>query len=136
MITAADPLQIPVTAFYAALFGVMLVALSVQVVRRRGRFRVDLGDGDNAELRRAIRIHANFIEYVPMALILFGAAEVNEAPRWLLHGLGQVLLLGRMAHVYALTAANLPVRVAAMAATWTTILVLALWLLGRLAGLW
>lgn len=136
MLTPADPLQIPVTGFYAALLGIMLVVLGTHVVRLRTRFRVALGEGESPELRRAIRIHANFVEYVPMALILFGAAEVNEAPHWLLHGLGQILLIGRMLHVYALTVSNLRARVAGMAATLGTIVVLSAWLLGRLAGAW
>lgn len=96
--------------------------------------KIVLGDGSDQELLRTIRVQGNFVEYVPIALILIGIVEVNEAPRWAVHALGQALLLGRMAHVYSIHAGILRVRVAAMAATWGVIVVTALWNAGRFLG--
>jgi len=129
-----DPLLLPVTGLYAALLGFMLVALSVRVVTIRGKKKIALGDGSDQELLRAIRVQGNFVEYVPIALILIGIVEINEAPRWAVHALGQTLLLGRMAHVYSIHADALRVRVAAMTATWVVIAVAALWNAGRFLG--
>jgi hypothetical protein len=50
------------TPGYAALLGMIFVILSLRTIRLRlrRRHRVAVGDGDNAELRRAMRVHANF----------------------------------------------------------------------------
>jgi uncharacterized membrane protein YecN with MAPEG domain len=129
-----DSLLFPITGFYAALLGLLLVALSARVVTIRGKKKIAFGDGSDQELLRAIRVQGNFVEYVPIALILIGIVEVNEAPRWAVHGLGQALLLGRMAHIYSIHADALRVRVAAMTATWGVIVVAALWNAGRFLG--
>ena len=60
-----------IVPIYAAIFAVMLVALSLRVARTRGDVRVAIGDGGNIVLQRRIRVQGNFTEYVPMALILF-----------------------------------------------------------------
>ena len=64
-----------VTAVYAAVFGLVFVALSFRVIRIRQRLGVGLGDGEDPLLRRAIRVHGNFAEYVPFALLLVYFAE-------------------------------------------------------------
>lgn len=53
-------------------------------------------------MARRIRGHANFSEYVPLALILIAFLELNSFPNWMLHSLGLMLLLGRVLHGYAL----------------------------------
>ena len=60
-----------VTPLFAALFGVLYFILSINVVRFRLGQRVSLGNGDNQDIEKAIRIHANVIEYVPLILLLF-----------------------------------------------------------------
>ena len=52
---------------------------------------------------RVIRGHANFAEYVPLALIMLGVLELSGASPYLLHGLGVALLAGRLLHGYALS---------------------------------
>src|SRR4029078_8132195 len=89
------PTIVPV---YAAIFAIMLVALSLRVARTRGNVRVAIGDGGNKLLLRAIRVQGNFTEYVPMALLLFLFVELQGWPRWLVHGLCLVLLAARLRH--------------------------------------
>ncbi len=91
-----------IVPIYAAIFAVMLVALSLRVAKTRGDVRVAIGDGDNIVLRRAIRVQGNFTEYVPMALILFLFVELQGWPRWLVHGLCIVMLAARMLHAYGI----------------------------------
>ena len=62
------PTIVPV---YAAIFAVMLVALSLRVAKTRGDVQIAIGDGGNIVLQRRIRVQGNFVEYVPMALLLF-----------------------------------------------------------------
>lgn len=51
-----------VTSLYAGLLGAGLVLLTVRVIRHRRANKVPWGDGGLAELRRAVRAHANFTE--------------------------------------------------------------------------
>ena len=63
------------TPWYIAINGLLLLALSVNVVRFRVKHRVNLGDGGQPELRQAMRVQGNFAEYVPMALLMIAAFE-------------------------------------------------------------
>ena len=45
-----------------------------------------------------MRRHANFVEYVPLALILIGLLEFNGVASNYIHYLGAALLLGRVLH--------------------------------------
>jgi len=92
-----------ITAFYAALLAVLFLVLSVRVIGWRRQARVEIGHGDNAQLLRRMRVHANFAEYVPFALLLMAFAESLTAPRPLIHLLGLVLVAGRLLHAYGLS---------------------------------
>ena len=91
-----------VTPLYAALLALWLLVLSLRVVSLRRSARVSLGDGGNPMLARAIRGHANFAEYVPLALLLLLILELSRFSIYLIHALGVMLLLGRLMHGYAL----------------------------------
>jgi hypothetical protein len=95
-----------VVPFYAAIFALLYIGLSIRVIARRGATRVSLGSGGDPALERAIRIHANFIEYVPLALILLMAMEMQHGSRYLLHILCLLLLVGRICHFLALSREN------------------------------
>lgn len=101
-------IQLPMTALYAGMLGLMLIVLSFMVIRQRLRANVDLFDGGDQELGRAIRIQGNFIEYLPLALILMAAVEINGAPDLYLHIGGTVLLVARLFHAYGLTKSSGP----------------------------
>ncbi|MBK0397881.1 MAPEG family protein [Limibaculum sp. M0105] len=89
---------LPVTALYAGLLGLWLLALAYEVVRRRWRYDVSLGSGGEPELERAIRAHGNAAETIPIGLILLGLAEGMGTPGWILHVAGLSLLTGRVLH--------------------------------------
>jgi hypothetical protein len=113
----------PVTALYAALLAVLYVFLSVRVISQRRQIRVEVGTGTDPELLRRMRVHANFAEYAPFALVLLALAESLKAPSAVLHVLGLILLAGRMIHAYGLsqTPHILRFRVLGMWATFTAI---------------
>lgn len=92
-----------VTAACAALVGLLAAFLTVRVIIHRGRFKVDTGNGDQAELARSIRAHGNLIEHAPIALLLIGFAEMLQAPTLAVIGLGGVMLLGRLASAWGLS---------------------------------
>lgn len=90
-------------ALYLGLNGVLLVVLSVRVIRLRFRYRVAIGDGGNEALVRAIRVHGNFTEYAPLALLLILAVALLGYPAWVVHALGIVLTAGRLVHAVVLS---------------------------------
>ena len=81
----------------AGLLSLMYVGLSLNVVRLRNAKRVSLGDGGDPDLLKAIRAHANFIEYVPLALILILVASSYYGQRTVA-GLSVLLLVARLLH--------------------------------------
>jgi uncharacterized membrane protein YecN with MAPEG domain len=91
-----------VTSLYAALLALWFLVLSLRVISVRRSARVSLGDGGHPLLARAIRGHANFAEYVPLALLLLLILELSRFSIYTIHALGVLLLLGRLMHGYAL----------------------------------
>ena len=94
---------LPVTSFYAALFALMLLVLSMLVGKARHAAKVSIGLGDDIRLLRASRAHGNFVEYVPMILILMLLLEASGASAFLLNVLGTFALAGRIAHALGIS---------------------------------
>jgi len=97
-----------VTGLYAGILGIIYLGLSFMVVRKRLKHRIGVGDNNNHEILRAVRIHANFAEYVPLALIMMMIIEINNVNPFdvsplFLHMFGVVLVLARLAHAYGLS---------------------------------
>lgn len=126
-----------VTALYAAILALVFVGLSVRTIRLRRGSRVAIGDGGDKQLARAMRVHANFAEYVPLALLLIFLLEAGGAPPLAIHLLGAALLAGRLLHAWGVSQVreDFRFRVAGMALTFSAIVAAALALLYRfLAG--
>jgi len=121
-----------ISLLFAALHALLLLLLTVQVVRWRYRAKVGLGDGGNADLARQIRVHGNFIEYVPLALLLLALLELAGLDTRALWSFGAMLLLGRLLHAFGLgqDAGQSPGRKWGMLLTWLALVGMAL------AGLW
>jgi len=98
--------QIPITALYVGLNGLIALALAYLVTRRRQATKVGFGDGGKPEMLQAIRVQGNFVEYVPIALLFVFVLELMQAPLWLLHGLGAALTIGRVAHAQGLSSST------------------------------
>ena len=99
---AAPALPVPITALYTGLLALLMVLLALRVVRLRWKFRVGLGDGGERAMTRAIRVHGNATEHVPVALLLLLVAELNRAGPTLLHVCGAVLVVARLLHAVGL----------------------------------
>ncbi|MBY0268468.1 MAG: MAPEG family protein [Burkholderiales bacterium] len=121
----------PVTPLYAALLALIFVGLSIRTIRLRRRYRVGVGDGNHAELQRAARVHANFAEYVPLALLLVYFAETGGGPLPLIHALAIALLCGRLLHAWGVSQVreNYRYRTAGMVLTFSVIISGSLFLL-------
>lgn len=115
-----------VVLLYTSLLALLLLGLSYNVVRLRRQHQVGIGTGAVQALERAVRTHANFCEYVPLALLLLALVEFSgRAPAWALHVLGLLLLAGRVAHALGLnrTAGASRERVVGTLLTWIVLLV-------------
>ncbi|HEX5792207.1 MAG TPA: MAPEG family protein [Rheinheimera sp.] len=98
------------TALYAALLGLFYIALSVKVVGKRRQFRIGIGSNGEMALERAIRVHGNFAEYVPFALLLMFLAEYSGLAPLYLHILGMVLVIGRLSHAWGVRQLKEPLK--------------------------
>ena len=127
-----------VTPIYAALCGLLLILLSHRVILQRQRLDVALGDDGEPRIRRAMRVQANFVEYAPVALILLALAELQGHAFWLLHGLGLLLVGGRLLHAFGVAREpeNFRFRVAGMALTFSAIAIASLANLAGVLILW
>ena len=87
-----------ITGLYLAVLALIYVVLGLQVSRLRRGNRVLFGDGDNRELRSAIRAHANFAEYVPIIVLLIAMLEMAGTSALRVHWLMGILLVARALH--------------------------------------
>ena len=118
-------MTLQITALYAGILALLLVALSVQVSRRRISGKVGVGHVEDKSLLLAIRTQGNFTEYVPLALLLIGLAEFNGLPAWSVHAMGASLTVGRILHAIGLSrhaGTSLP-RLLGTTLTWLVLLV-------------
>lgn len=95
-----------ITAVYAGILGLMLVALSWRIMRMRAKLEVMVGDGGERALNVAVRIQGNFIEYVPMTILLISFNEILGWQQGVVHALGLTLVAGRFAHVHGMSQKN------------------------------
>jgi uncharacterized membrane protein YecN with MAPEG domain len=85
-----------ITGLYLAVLALIYLVLGLQVSRLRRGNRVLFGDGDNRELRSAIRAHANFAEYVPIIVLMVALLEISGTPALRVHLLMGTLLVPRL----------------------------------------
>jgi uncharacterized membrane protein YecN with MAPEG domain len=93
--------------------------------------KIGIGDAGNHQMLRAMRVHSNFAEYVPLSLLMLYLVENQGANPLLIHSLGLCLLVGRLSHAFGVSQENenFTFRVAGMAMTFTTLLSSSVYLL-------
>ena len=122
-------MSVPITAFYAGVYALLLLLLAARVSGFRMNLKVGLGDGGHSELTRAIRVHGNSVEWMLPMLVLLLVAELNQANPLFLHTCGSIFLVARIAHAVGLSRASgeSPGRFGGTTVTWLVIGVLAVW---------
>jgi len=93
---------IPITALYAALLVAVFVVLTVRIGLARGKTGISMLDGGNEQVLVAMRRHGNFIEHVPLLLVLMAIIEINDGSAVFLHVVGIALVICRIAHPFGL----------------------------------
>lgn len=116
----------PITAFYAGVIGLLLLALSYNVVRNRIRAQVSLGTGEDRGLEKAVRAQGNLTEYAPLILLLMALVEAGGSSPWLTHGCGGLLVVSRVLHATGIAGRRSvsPGRKIGIAGTWVVLLVM------------
>ena len=92
-----------ITLLFASLHALLLLALIAPISRHRHRHRIGLGSGGDPVLERKIRAHANFIEFVPIALLMLALLELTGLQASWLWIFGGALLLARVMHALGLS---------------------------------
>lgn len=120
-----------ITVIYAALLALLFVFLSFRTIGKRRKLSIGIGDSENSEMLRAMRVHSNFAEYVPLSLILLYFTESSGASSTMMYTLCTGLLIGRCVHAFGVSqeAENLKFRVTGMVLTFTVILSCSVYLL-------
>lgn len=120
-----------IVSLYAAVLALLFVWLSVRTLRVRRSLQIAIGDGGNPAMLRAMRVHSNFAEYVPLSLLLIYLVEAAGAQGLLVNILGCCLLAGRLAHAFGVSRVNenYAYRIFGMTMTFTTLAASSLYLL-------
>jgi len=100
-------MSVSITALYAGILALIVIALAVNVTVHRVKLRVPLGDGGNVEMRRMIRLHGNAAEYIPLALVLMAIYELNSGSHTALHVIGITLIAGRVIQTWGMWATDM-----------------------------
>ena len=123
---------VPVTGVFAAVTGILLLVLSIQVVKFRLKYRKGLGVTEDRDFEAAVRAHANLVEYAPLALIMLAIAELNGVASGLIYWTGMALVVGRILHAWGMINGRggpHKARMVGILLTWLAILATAVFLL-------
>ncbi len=97
-----------ITALYAGILALYLIPMIGIIIKRRFQSGIGLGSGRDdgllpeQNLLRAVRIHGNFLEFVPIILFLMLLMEITGTSANILHGMGITLAIGRALHGWGL----------------------------------
>ncbi len=127
------PAHIAAAALYTGLLILMAIVLQVRVIRHRRSKKIGIGDGQDRDLTRAIRVHGNYVENVPFVLAGLVMLALIGAPAIVIHGVGLLMLLGRIAHAIGLSqsAGSSLGRVGGMIMTFIALIITAVTLIVR-----
>jgi uncharacterized protein len=130
-----DPVtpHLAAAALYVGVLILMNIVLQARVIGMRRTKLIGIGDGQDKDMARRVRVHGNFVENATFgigALIMLALIGAQAA---VIHGVGLLLLTGRVAHAIGLgqTAGKSLGRVAGMLLTFTALLIAGLVLIVR-----
>lgn len=118
-----------ITLLYAGILGIISIALAFAVGSQRGKTKISVGTGQSDVLFIATRRHGNFVEYVPLALILMGLLELNGVSSIAIHSFGALLVISRICHPLGLKvgATSHPLRAIGTLGTVVVTVVMSVW---------
>lgn len=123
-------MAIQITPIYAGILALLLVYLSARVIQARVKGRVSVGDGGDKGVIKAMRVQANCAEYAPLGIVLLALFELQGQPAMAVHGLGLMLVVGRIMHAmgFGRSPQIVWMRRAGMIATLSMLIVTGIWM--------
>ena len=95
--------HLEVFCLYLAVFLLLQVWLTLRIALYRRANRISLGDGDDSVLRKRVRIHGNYTETVPIALIGLLGLVLLQIPLIWIHIFGGGFLISRLLHIHGMS---------------------------------
>jgi uncharacterized membrane protein YecN with MAPEG domain len=95
---------LPITLTIAGAAAILHIWLAARVSRLRRQFKIGLGDSGNEALLRRVRAHGNYVENMPIFVILLGLLELAGGNKWLLWAAGIAFILARIVHAFGMDA--------------------------------
>ena len=120
-----NPSDISISLALAAVFGLLHVIFTLRVGNYRFKSRISLGDGGDPEMRNRVRAHGNFIENVPIAVLLILLNDLDGAQDNTLILMGSILLISRLTHYLTIATRRLPVILQPLSMIGTLVTILA-----------
>jgi uncharacterized protein len=121
---------LPVTLTFAAVAALLNLWLALRLAPLRVGRRISIGHGGDPLCEARMRAHANYVEYTPFILILIALIEFARGWALGLWIIGAVYMLARILHAFGMERpAPNALRVAGVAVTFVTLVVLAGWAL-------
>ena len=126
-------MELKVTSLYAVALSIGMLILLVRVSKLRSDLGAAVGDGGDMKLLERIRCHGNFMEWVPITLILMMLAEMQDVSSSWLHAAGVLTIAGRLIHPFGIheNAPAHPLRIAGNSGNFLAMFIL-ITALGRL----
>jgi len=95
-------MSLTITALYTAIFGILLIPLSMQITMRRVQLgNIAFGDANDKDLICKRETLRNFSEYVPLGILLLALYEYNIGGD-LVIVFGGIFLFSRVLHMIGL----------------------------------
>ena len=124
-----------ITPIYIAILGILFVPFTMRVGLYRVKNKIDLGDGNDDTLFKLNRGQGNFVETVPLAVVLLLLMELLGAGTTWLQTLGALLVGGRVLHYVGITGVGPGIgRPIGMFATFGVYAVASFWILLDVLG--
>ncbi len=95
-----------VAGFYTALLIIMNAFLQARIIRQRRSKLIGVGHGNDRDLERAMRVHANFAENAPLGAAALILLALTHASVWPVHLVGALFFAGRVAHFIGFSRAS------------------------------
>jgi uncharacterized protein len=120
-------------SFYTGVLILFAVVLQARVIRIRRTKLIGVGHGNDRELEKAVRVHGNFVENAGFGIAALILLAATSASIYIIHAVGLLLLIGRVAHAIGLTgsAGTSTGRVGGMVLTFTALVLAAVTLIVR-----
>ncbi len=95
--------MLEITAFYTGILALIMVFLAYKTSARRLEAKINLGIGEDRIMEQRSRAFGNFIEFVPMMILLMAMIELQGHKAMFIHILGSAIVVARLFHALGIT---------------------------------